>query len=290
MNAPFMSSTPRVDAPTAPAWHSRAVRLVVAVYTLCGLLSAAAVLQIGMGVDAAFEVSGIAVLATLAVLLGSMVYSVSLLFVPRHRHIVLRGQTLMPLFGLHGFGMVGVMFLAAMHARISAEKHMVFQPLPDVLRIDGAIASSLPDKIAELPTDYHPSRVMLGFNSGGLVHGMLDAARLLHERRIDTVVIDGLCASSCAYLALTFPHRLIAKGGRLGFHDVRGVGNDREAAWHVRRQLTEALVSSGYRSDLVGQLLSSDEIVWYSRAESLQKNLATGCWDVESARAVTCPE
>lgn len=271
-----------------PPWHPRWLRFFLVGYLLASLASTAAVYGIGMSLDVAFDVSGVAVLTTFGLLALCVCYCLTLFGWPAYRHIVTSGATMMPLVGLLGGGMVLMMFLGAMHARVSAEWRMDFKATADVLRIDGAIAASLPEQIAALPADYRPQRVALGRNGGGLVKGMMGAATQLRERGIDTVVIDGNCASSCAFLAMTFPKRLMTKDARLGFHDIRAVGNDREAAHFDRTKLTRSLVQLGYSAELIHELLSTDEIVWYQRDSSLKKNLATGCWDAAAVAEVPC--
>lgn len=83
--------------------------------------------------------------------------------------------------------------------------------------IDKESADSLISAIKTVPSAHSVELVVQGSDGGDLASG-LDVAETLSERK-NTVIANGVCASSCAnYLWLMADHRVITKRGLLMFH------------------------------------------------------------------------
>lgn len=178
--------------------------------------------------------------------------------------------------------------LPPVHQRLVIDAAMVVSFGPDEVRITGGTGRSLPQRLREgLGPELHPTRVVLS-NTGGNVQAGLAAAALLRARGIDTAVIDGDCASACAFMAALFPRRLLTPTGRLGYHDIRAYGASPAIETENRATLIARLEASGYASALVQRMLASKSLVYPARGELLRDGLVTGCWDSQDRQEVAC--
>ena len=176
---------------------------------------------------------------------------------------------------------------AAQNAQLEMTQRLALDG--DTLRLDGAIGKSLPERLRQVyAAGGHPRRLTLGANHGGNVEAMLEAAKILQAHQLDEARVTGPCDSACAFLALLLPHRYLAPGGALGFHDVRkSITGDRKAAEDSRLSLHASMRAAGYTDELVDELLASDQIQYPARAELQRRHLITGCID-DAGLATTC--
>lgn len=275
---------------TVPIWHRIALQTTLCAYALCVVLAGLAYWGAARAPALAYNVSGLAFLAAAAIVLTGLGYAATLIVRPATRVWILSRANATQLLGVTGAGFVAIALLGPLNKLISAEYRMAFRVLPDELRIEGAVAPSLPDRLRALPADYRPARVVLANNDGGAVRGILDAVPYIREHGWKIVVIEGACASSCAYLAMLFEQRFMAPDARLGFHDIRQIDDKRVPDSPDRRRLTDSLVGMGYSAELVQQLLSSDELVWFDRQEALSRHLINGCWSTQAVAPVSCAD
>jgi hypothetical protein len=176
---------------------------------------------------------------------------------------------------------------AAQNAQLEMAQRLVLDG--DTLRLDGAIAKSLPSRLRKLyASGAHPNRLVLGANHGGDVEAMLEAAKILQGHQVTDARVTGPCDSACAFLALLLPQRHLAPGGALGFHDVRkSINGDRKAAEDSRQRLHASMRAAGYSDNLVDELLANDQVQYPARAELQRRLLITGCID-DAGQATPC--
>ncbi len=177
----------------------------------------------------------------------------------------------------------------AVYNRVRSEADTSFVFKDGVLRIDGSIPDSLGQRVLDLPSDSRIERLQLGRNNGGYVRAALAAGTELRRRGVDTAVIDGRCASSCAYLAMLFPRRLMAPGGSMGFHDIRSITNkDRDAVGDERSDLVSALTRAGHPLPVVMAALSSDEVQFHPLPKLIADGVITGCVAADGLTSEPC--
>lgn len=179
--------------------------------------------------------------------------------------------------------------LPPVQQRLLLDAAMVVTFGPEDVRITGGTGRSLPRRLSEgLGPELRPRRVFLA-NPGGDVQAGLAAAALLRERGVDTAIVDGDCASACAFMAALFPNRLLAEHGRLGYHDIRAFGASPSVALENRQTLVARLQAAGHATAVVDRMLGSRELVYPARDDLLRDGLVTGCWSSERGQAVPCP-
>jgi len=275
--------------PAMPWWHEVAIRAIAGVSVVSVLLGLMMWAPVGWPSAIAHHGSGIAVLLGATAMFLSWFYVFGLVFTKHRLTVYTQPSSVNPLLGLLGFAILAPTFLAVLHKRIEADALMMFSVNAGVVRVEGSVGGSLPRRLAELPPGLKLTRLDLVNNGGGLVQEMLVAEAELRRRGVSAVVIDGDCASSCAFMAMLFPQRLMSEGARLGFHDVRDASGTRSNAWKARKDVSDRLAAAGYSSELIADLLSSDRLRWRSRGQALAAGLATGCWDTTANAGAPCP-
>lgn len=237
----------------------------------------------------AYHVAGACMVYIAVLTLATLTYACWYALSKEKRRIVWEGN-----FGSLTLGTVGVLF-SVLPATAIIQKAITLDHLMNVsiagtaLRIDGAISNTLRDLVEPLARSPGLTHVALGDNSGGMIGGILTTQPVLHERGIDTVVIDGKCASSCALLALMFKKRLLAPGGALGFHNLSSItGKDDTSVEADKARVKARLVELGTRPELVDQLFITTDIDWYSTEKARSLGLVNGCWDPSQSKEMPC--
>ena len=186
------------------------------------------------------------------------------------------------------FSLALLMVVPGIATKLSLDKDMRLVFGPDYVRISGATSVDLPRYLQQsMAPDFKPQRLYLD-NGGGDVAAGQAAAGILLERGVRTVIVDGTCSSSCAFMAQRFPHRYLAGDGRLGFHDLHNyAGNSAEQA-ELKAGLVSRFVAQGVTPDVASALLDSKELVFPKLDELLRDKLITGCWNEASHSAGPC--
>ncbi len=238
----------------------------------------------------AYHVAGISMLYVGCLTFAAITYGCWFALSKGKRSVVWEGT-----WGSFTLGTIGVL-LSILPATAIIQKAITLDHMMNVrvdgaaIRIDGAISDSLRERVEALTDRSGITRLALGDNAGGMIGGILNTQPVLRAHGIDTVVIDGKCASSCALLALMFPKRLLAPGGELGYHDLTSVtGRDDTSLEADKARVKARLVELGTRPELVDQLFTTAEIHWYSAEESRRLGLTTGCWNPVDSIEIPCP-
>ena len=243
-----------------------------------------------LGPHVAYHVAGGAVLLIAALTMSTLIYGAWFSLSARGRSVVWERR-----WGSLTLGAIGLLFsalpaAAVLQKAITLDHLMNVHLVGNALRIDGAISSSLKAEIERLGP-FTVTHVALGDNLGGMVSGILAAEPLMEKRKIDTVVIDGKCASSCALLALMFPRRLLSPGGELGYHNLTSIsGGDDTGVEADRDRIKARLIARGMKQEVVDQLFTTAELNWYSSADAQKLGLVTGCWSPASSTEVPCSQ
>lgn len=156
------------------------------------------------------------------------------------------------------------------------------------VRLTGAIADDLAQQLeAHSDSSLRLGRVELE-GPGGDPAGALAGGRWLRAHGVQRAVVTGDCASACAILALMFPERDIAPGGRLGFHSIISPSGDNLHATGVQRDVNTVLAENGIAGDLLARLFNSRDVVWYTRDELVSANIVADCWDSVKREVAPC--
>lgn len=273
-----------------PRLHRRLLWAVLGfTFASFGLSYGALRLEQFVDVNVAYHIAGVSMLLQVLLWIAVCTYAAWNSMSLRRRNIVWAGG----LSGSFLLGTIGVLSCIIPVTRIVQTQiwlagHTVVEIHGDVIRVAGAISHDLDERIRDVATgEIH--RLELAKNSGGMVGGVLKAEPLLRKLGVDTVVISGRCASSCALLALMFPKRFITPGGQLGFHKLRpAAGRDDASVIADTARVSARLESLGYAPDLVESLFSTVDLHWYAPAEARSRGLVTGCWDPDEVMEVPC--
>lgn len=158
----------------------------------------------------------------------------------------------------------------------------------DYVRVTGGTGANLPRLLDQgIAPDFHPQRVYLA-NPGGDVAAGQRAAGILLDRGVTIAIVDGDCASACAYMAAMFPHRYITQNGRLGYHDIRAFGGRKDTADDDRQTLINRLVSQGISRSVVDRMFQSKAIVYPTTRELLRDKLVDSCWSEQARAPISC--
>jgi hypothetical protein len=152
----------------------------------------------------------------------------------------------------------------------SANHRMEISTQGGELLVSGAIGPNLPEKVRAALSSGTVHRLRLKNNDGGDVSAAMMTSLILRDAGITQVRVEGLCASSCAFLALLLPERFYAPHAKLGFHDVRSIVGKRDGAELTRELLRISMRQAGLTADQVDLILSTDEVVWYSREQLVE--------------------
>lgn len=152
------------------------------------------------------------------------------------------------------------------------------------LRIDGGLPPTLPRTLKNIPPDARFDTLYLGNNRGGDVQQVFLLMDLLPAWGVRQVVIDGDCQSNCAYLAVLMPHRLLARSGKLGFHDLWSVMGLVETVKRDRRTLIALLTERGIDPAVATDLFSTQPIRHLSPEFMLEHRLIDACVDGRSQK------
>jgi len=164
----------------------------------------------------------------------------------------------------------------------SANHRMDVDARSGEVRVEGAIGPSLPDKLRAAIATGAVHRLVLKDNDGGDVVAAILSSLILKDAGVTQVRIEGRCASSCAFLALMVPERFYGPGAQLGFHDIRSITGNREKAQPDREILRVSLRQAGLTAAQVDLILSSEEIVWFTRPQLVEQGLEPEEMAVES--------
>jgi hypothetical protein len=127
----------------------------------------------------------------------------------------------------------------------------------------------------------------VSFNSGGgwIREGRL-MATVISERHLATHV-DGECSSACTLAFLAGKERTLGSRGRLGFHQVRSIGQTDLARVLDIEQTQEIFRGAGLPSDFIDKVMATPpDKIWYpTQAELLAANVITGRTEWDAARA-----
>lgn len=187
-----------------------------------------------------------------------------------------------------GVTLIAMLTLGAATTRLRLASNMRVQVGADFVFVGGTIGHDLE---AQLDESAHPSvaidRIVLS-SSGGSVSAAIGAANWLKARGVRRAVIEGDCASACAFLALMLPERYLAPGAALGFHDISTPTIMPSKGEATRSELIERIAGNGISVDVMEALLSGRELRYPSRAELLSDQLVTGCWSQQSKAPARC--
>lgn len=241
-----------------------------------------------IGSQPAYHVAGTAMLLQAAMLIGVVTYAFwNTLRAPRRRIVWGSNPLGSFLIGVMGVLMCIIPVTRILQTQIWLSGRMSVAVEGPALQIGGAIAMDLNDRVKEL--DLAGVRyVQLGKNLGGMIGGAVGAEPVFRKAGLDTVIVDGRCASSCALMALFFPHRLMTPTGALGYHKLRGAAGDNDTADADTARVRAKLADMGYAPDLIDRLFSTVEVHWYSAKEARSLGLITGCWDTVELKEVPC--
>jgi hypothetical protein len=133
------------------------------------------------------------------------------------------------------------------------------------LRFAGDVTYGLTDRLIKV-LDANPgvSRIRLE-SGGGTTDEALRAAKLIAARKLDTVV-SGECASSCTDLFMAGKHRMLEKGGRLGFHAAITADPTEDAGGYFRMVYSPYGVDKGFIARVESTRPSG---MWYPTREEL---------------------
>ncbi|MDT0618485.1 hypothetical protein RM531_08345 [Salinisphaera sp. P385] len=158
------------------------------------------------------------------------------------------------------------------------------------VRIDGAMPKDLDERLLRLLSrSDRVDTLRLGGNEGGIANSLDTSYAVLIGAGVEQVIVDGGCASSCAFLAGFFDRVVLEGEGRLGYHDLTNtVGVDGEKRETVRAMIL-GMMSEGRgvpRSLLDERLLQGVDMHWPKKSWLLDQGLIDGC--VDSGKTVVC--
>jgi hypothetical protein len=141
---------------------------------------------------------------------------------------------------------------------------------PAAVGVRGDIGYGLADALEEAIKKHPNLKTLHLYSYGGLTSEAVAAAEIVHQHGLDTYVMRE-CASACTLIFAAGRKRVLAHGGKLGFHASRGATSFDDASGQEKWE-AERLADYGVDTDFIRKANRvPNEQIWYPTVQELQK-------------------